>query len=114
MHLVQAVEKIKTNQVAGNCPYAHRELIFFKWAIPGLFFFIFVFSIQLTVNVQYIFCRRLDLNHRPLESEATSLPTEPQPLSRGINFNATYKIALFKKFAKFENLVLLSITNIFG
>ena len=26
-----------------------------KWAIPGLFFFIFVFSIQLTVNVQYKF-----------------------------------------------------------
>ena len=31
-------------------------LIFFKkWAIPGLFFFIFVFSIQLTVNVEYKF-----------------------------------------------------------
>ena len=30
-------------------------LIFFKWAIPGLFFFIFVFSIKLTVNVQYYF-----------------------------------------------------------
>ena len=25
------------------------------WSIPGLFFFIFVFSIQLTVNVQYKF-----------------------------------------------------------
>ena len=29
------------------------QLIFKKWAISGLFFFIFVFSIQLTVNVQY-------------------------------------------------------------
>ena len=30
--------------------------VFIKWAIPGLFFFIFVFSIiQLTVNVQYNF-----------------------------------------------------------
>ena len=29
------------------------EHLIFKWAIPGLFFFIFVFSIQLTVNVQY-------------------------------------------------------------
>ena len=28
---------------------------FFKWSIPGLFFFIFVCSIQLTVNVQYNF-----------------------------------------------------------
>ena len=27
-----------------------------------------------------IFCRWLDLNHRPLELEATALPTEPQPL----------------------------------
>ena len=27
------------------------------------------------------FCRWLDSNHRPLELEATSLPTEPQPLS---------------------------------
>ena len=26
---------------------------FFKWAFPGLFYFIFVFSIQLTENVQY-------------------------------------------------------------
>ena len=29
--------------------------VFLKWAIPGLFFFIFVFSIHLTVNVQYKF-----------------------------------------------------------
>ena len=30
--------------------------IFLKeWAIPGLFFFIFVFSIQMTVNIQYKF-----------------------------------------------------------
>ena len=29
--------------------------MFFKWAIPGLFFFILVFSIQLTINVQYKF-----------------------------------------------------------
>ena len=26
-----------------------------KWTIPGLFFFIFIFSIHLTVNVQYKF-----------------------------------------------------------
>ena len=32
--------------------YLHRRLdtTFFKWAIPGLFLFIFVFSIQLTLN----------------------------------------------------------------
>ena len=55
-----------------------------KWAIPSLFLFIFVFSIHLRVNkltnVQYKFCRWLDFNRRPLVSEATTLPTEPQPL----------------------------------
>ena len=56
-------------------------LLFFKRAMPGLFFFIFVFSIQLTVNnVQYNCCRRQDLNRGSLVSEATAQPTEPQPL----------------------------------
>ena len=50
-----------------------------KWAILGLFFFIFVFSIQLTVNIQW-----LDSNRGPLESEATALPTEP-PLLPNMN-----------------------------
>ena len=41
-------------------------------------FLYFVFSIQLTVyNVQYKFCR--DSNRGHLVSEATALPTEPQP-----------------------------------
>ena len=34
---------------------------------------------QLTVNVQYKFCQWLDPNRVTLESEATALPTEPQP-----------------------------------
>ena len=38
-----------------------------------LFSFLFVFSMQLTVNSWYKVCRRLDSNHRPLVSE----PTEP-------------------------------------
>ena len=33
--------------------YHWRQMILFKWTIPGLFFFIFVFSIQLIVIVQY-------------------------------------------------------------
>ena len=54
---------------------------FKKWAIAGLFFFIFVFPIQLTVNnVQYNFFLLLDSSLGPLELEATALPTEPQPL----------------------------------
>ena len=55
--------------------------IFFNWAIPGLFFFIFVFSIQLTVHIcQFKFCQWLDSNPGPLESDMTALPTEPHPL----------------------------------
>ena len=57
-----------------------REMFFLKkWAIPSFFFFNFVFSIhswQKTIN----FCRWLDSNCRPLVSEGTALPTEPQPV----------------------------------
>ena len=42
----------------------------------SLFFFIIVFSIWSAVNnVQYKFCQ--DSNRRPLVSEVTALPTEP-------------------------------------
>ena len=50
-------------------------------AIPGLYFFIFVFSIQLTINK---WSMQLDSNHGPLISEATALPTEPQPLPQNM------------------------------
>ena len=43
---------------ADSNPSPYLWWVFFflkKWAIPGLSFFIFVFSIQLTVNVQYQF-----------------------------------------------------------
>ena len=51
-----------------------------KWAIPGLFLLIFVFSIQLIKNKCSIkFCRWLESNRGPLVSKATALPTEPQP-----------------------------------
>ena len=49
----------------------------FMWAIPGLFFFIFVFSIQSIVNK---ICRSLDSNRGSLVLEVTALPTEPQPV----------------------------------
>ena len=54
--------------------------LFLKRAIPGLFFFIFIFSIHLTVDIQYYFGRWLDSNRGPLVMEASDLPTEPQPL----------------------------------
>ena len=47
---------------------------------PSLFFFIFVFSIQLTVKGQYNFLPMTGSNRGPLESKATTLPTEPLPL----------------------------------
>ena len=63
------------------------KTVFFKWATPGLFFFIFrLFNTQLTVHnncsILINFCRWLDSNRRPLVSEATTLPTEPQPLPK--------------------------------
>ena len=46
-----------------------------KLAIPGLFYFIFVFSTQLTVNKSLIkVCRWLDSNRGSLVLEATALP----------------------------------------
>ena len=35
-------------------------------------------------------CRRLDSNHGPLVSEATTLPTEPQPLATAYTFFTIY------------------------
>ena len=51
-------------------------ILFFKCAIPGIFFFIFVFSILLTVNVQ---CKIFPMTG--FESRTTQ-PTESQPLTR--------------------------------
>ena len=48
-----------------------------------LFLYFRLFNTQLTVNKCSIlinFCRWLDSNRGPLVSEATALPTEPQPL----------------------------------
>ena len=48
-------------QTTGHTAYKHKKWRgnynqnYFKWAISGLFFFIFVFSIQLRVNVQFKF-----------------------------------------------------------
>ena len=53
--------------------------VYLRLAIPGLFFFIFIFSIQM-YNWQIKFCRCWDLNCRSLVLEATALPTEPPPL----------------------------------
>ena len=74
-----------------TCFREGEEIFFFKkWAIPGLFLFIFVFSIQLVIykltnECSIKFCRWLESNRGPLVSKATALPTEPQPLPGGRN-----------------------------
>ena len=61
-----------------------RKFFLKKWAIPGLFFFYFHLfnTIQLTINKKCSIkiCRCLESNRGLLVSEATALPTEPQPL----------------------------------
>ena len=50
---------------------------------PLFFYFRFFNTIQLTENKCSIkICRRLDSNRGPMISEATALPTEPQPLPK--------------------------------
>ena len=55
-----------------------QDWTFINWAIPGLFFFIFVISIQLIVQSNFTddWIRTVDL----WCSEATALPSAPQPL----------------------------------
>ena len=76
-------------------------------AIPGLFFFIFVFSKQLIVNK---ICRWLDLNHRSLVSEVNALPTEPQPLPNFMIFYMSVFVCVIKKsFQLNKSDLLLSV-----
>ena len=64
-------------------PCQSGPFLFFRkrWAIPGLFFFIFVFSISM-YNWQIQFFGFQDSNCGSLVSEATALPTEPPPLPK--------------------------------
>ena len=55
-----------------------RSTIFNMCFLNGIFPASFQYS--LTLNNQFKFCRWLVSKRRPLESEATALPTEPKPL----------------------------------
>ena len=69
---------IRNKKISLNCFFFFLKK---KWTIPGLFLFIFVFSIQLIINKCSIkFCRWLESNRGPLVTKSTALPTEPQPL----------------------------------
>ena len=75
--------------------------ILINGAFSSLFFFIFVFLIQLTEYSKYKVCLWMDSNRGPLVSEATALPSEPQPLPN-----------LLKAFARrHDHLVQSSLLN---
>ena len=57
-------------------------LNFFKWAYPSLCYSTFVSAIFYNLRVNFSQCS--DLNRGPLVSEATTLPTVPQPLPQQI------------------------------
>ena len=63
--------------------------MFFKWAIPNLFFFIFVFSTVNNIDSILKFCWWLNSNRGPLVSDATALPTEPKELLHSLNVKAS-------------------------
>ena len=90
-----------SNHHIKNSIYLHIFLNLFlkNWAIHGLFFFIFVFSIQLKAHI--IFRQWLDLNRGSLELEATALPTAPQLLSYLSQFTSG-------NFANFEHSFAIS------
>ena len=58
--------------------------VFFKkkWPFPASYLYIYfrLFDIVDSKQMFNKICRWLDSNHGPLVSEATALPTEPQPL----------------------------------
>ena len=60
--------------------FCAKSSFVFKRAIPCLFLYFFVISIQLTVCRLYKVCGWLDSNRGPLVSKETTLPTKPQPL----------------------------------
>ena len=82
-----------------------------KRAIPGLFFYIFVFQ----YSWQQMFIAKcwqwLDSNRGPLELESTALPTDPQPLPLFfilLTFNLDKVVVLFYQ----STLYLLKERNI--
>ena len=85
MNIVCPRNKLHVSCLSLHSANIHRNntqvCMFFSWAIPGLFPFIIVFSMQVTSNkCSYKFCQLLDSNRGPLVSEATTLLTEAQPL----------------------------------
>ena len=71
---------------------------FKKWAIPGLFFFIFrIFYKQLTVNVCSIIVADDWIRTRVLVLEATALPTAPHRCPKKITLKLSWVVLLSTK-----------------
>ena len=78
----QVILKMDMRSLGDNKP-GQKLHCFLNGPFPASFFFIFVFSIQLTLDSKQMFnkfCWWLDSNRGPLALQATALPTEPQPL----------------------------------
>ena len=94
-------------------------LFMVSMAIPSLFFFIFVFSIQSTVSncsLKIHWC--LNLNRGPLVSKATALPAEPEPqpslslsfslhLDFLLSLSLSLSLSLFLARSLYSNIVLI-------
>ena len=71
-----------------------------KWAIPGLFFFIFIFSIRLTVNVQYQF-----LLMAGFEPQTSGLGSDRTTNSATTTANIwTFRTTLVQKWTEFSKV----------
>ena len=66
-----------------------------------LFIIYFRLTIQMTVIEQCKFCRWLDSNLRPLESEGTALPTEPQPLKLSLSLTPVLSLTFSELLPKY-------------
>ena len=77
-HLLKVDWEGQINWLDSCVTYPSSLKCFFKWPFLDTFslFSPYKYSWQKT-NVQYKFCRFLDLNRGPLALEATALPTEP-------------------------------------
>ena len=76
-----------------------------KWAVPGLFFFIIVLSFQYNVPHKKLLMTGFELSGH-LVSEATALPTAPQPLpSLYVSLLANI-VSFFKKMGQTRPLFL--------
>ena len=103
------------------CGNAKSEIQSGYTPFPAYFplFLSFQYSWQKMFNK--FFCRWLESNHKPLELEATALPTEPQPLPLIFFLNGPNRplFCLFSSFSQHndnivQNLTIKSVDGVLG